>query len=164
MNRSLKFLSMLDAVKESNPSLIEGIRSGFVAIMEAKQTKDFKELKNFGIGLLFVAQEFHIWHLNCDDLNEHELLKSVYETLEDIADKISETIISIEDKDITSKLVNFQVKNYKYNKKEVIKRLEAIKIKLQGFNDSMFKQDGLKNIFADGLEHIDNFLYKFKRF
>lgn len=124
----------------------------------------FSELKDLAIQLLYDAQQFHIWHLNCGLIAEHMALQDVYEFLVDFSDDIAEAVIGIEDSIIESTTTSFTIEAFAYDKGTAIGKLGSIKEMMQTSLDSMSEEDGIVNILADGIQNVDKFIYKLKRF
>ena len=131
---------------------------------EVIPASEFDGLKTLAIKLLYDAQQFHIWHLNCGLIAEHMALQDVYEFLVDFSDDIAEAIIGIEDKIIDSSTTTFTIDAFAYDKGIAIGKLVSIKEMMQASLDSTNEEDGIINIIADGIQHIDKFIYKLKRF
>lgn len=194
MNKSkvARFESFLSELQNSgaNKEMVERIRIGFKIVTEAEiepevqpdvdsepevdvdvdvdteiqPTSKFSDLKDLAINLLYDAQQFHIWHLNCGLIAEHMALQDVYEFLVDFSDDIAEAVIGIEDSIIESSTTSFAIERFAYDKQTAIGKLGSIKEMMQTSLNSMNEEDGIVNILADGIQNVDKFIYKLKRF
>jgi DNA-binding ferritin-like protein len=120
-------------------------------------------LKDFAVGLLFKANEFHLWHLNCDKSADHLLLKEIYEKFTDIGDQIAEAIIGMTDEDIKTAHKEYKISKFNYVKAHVISTLETVKSECDGFL-AKEKDEGIKNTLAGFAEDLNTFIYKLRRF
>lgn len=150
---------------------IKSLSSLYESISDVKVPKEVltegrnnrNPLKEFAVSLLFKANEFHLWHLNCDQSADHLLLKDIYEKFTDIGDSIAEAIIGMSDEEIETAHKDFKISKFNYVKSHAINVLEEIKESCEDFNKSE-KDEGIKNILAGFAEDLNSYIYKLRRF
>lgn len=148
-------IAMLSSLYESIQAPVEQV------LTEGKSERN--ALKDFAVDLLFKANEFHLWHLNCDQSADHLLLKEIYEKFTDIGDAIAEACIGMTDQEIKSAHKEYKISKFNYVKSHAISTLEDIKSDCEGFL-SKEKDEGIKNTLAGFCEDLNTYIYKLRRF
>lgn len=113
------------------------------------------------IELLEAAQKVHIWHFNCDTMNQHNLLEELYNDMEDWSDRLVESYISITKKKINTSKNTLNIDSFEYRVDILMQVLEKLKNDLQTRCDKLESQEGLISIIGSIIESIDEYIYKF---
>lgn len=159
--KQIQFISYLNSLKnKENGSLIESAKKGYLSILETTENNIYDKLNSYIVTLLEKAQQVHIWHFNCKTMSEHTLLQELYEDIEDWADQIAESIMSISN-DKINKNSKMEITTFEFSKENVLKLLSDIKVTLQEVCDKLVSQDGLSSILGNAIESIDVYIYKF---
>ena len=135
-----------------NRVLTEDVVNGLTSVMQ------------FGLDLLFKAQIFHIWHLSCTVMNEHLVLKDLYDSTEDFSDGIIEAVTGITDQIASDAEKVYKISIDPYSKDMAIQSILEIKNEGVGLMNQLENEEGIKNIFAGYIDKLDGIVYKMKRF
>lgn len=85
----------LKIIEESDLAVTKNVTEKKDMLTEAEiGTEDSIELYSFGFNSLLLADKIHVFHLGCQSGFHHTHLQTVYETLRDFADSLSEITLS----------------------------------------------------------------------
>ena len=135
-------------------------------MLEAADGKgnEYETLKDLAIWLLNESTAFNVIHWNVDSSNRHELLNEAYDLFRDTADKLGEDYVGYTDKDaeVSGK---FTFPSIDKGDEAVKNHLKEIQKHMQDAIDKNGKfGEGIKNVFADFDEKMNEIIYKWSRF
>ena len=166
-SKNHKNIKIVEAVEEDNVLKITAdLESDVSTKMENPENNDyFQSVFLFGTKLLMFGTEVHLWHLNCKRHFEHIVLQDLYETCDDIGDKLLEAAIGITGRPVSVSDVqnqNFSNVNVNYDGQTSIDKI--IQIKNEACALANGTSCGIDNIIGGFCETCDSVIYKLKQF